>query len=83
MDIFRIPTFFLLTAFALAGCGETIECEPGTICGDSLPSDTSASAATLSLRAPTDVQREATGILTIVALGQATATGGANARCHA
>jgi len=76
MDIFRIPTFFLLTALALTGCGESIDCEPGSICGDSLPSATSASPAALSLRAPADVQREATGIMTIVALGQATATGG-------
>ena len=76
MGIFRIPTTFFLAAFVLTGCTEPIECEPGTICGDPLPSTTLASTGALSLRPPADVQPEATGIMTIVALGQATATGG-------
>jgi len=76
MDIFRIPTVFILTAFVLAGCQDAIECEAGSVCGDSLPSTTLASPSALSLRAPANVQREATGITTIVPLGQAAATGG-------
>ena len=76
MNIFRIPTVFFLTAFALIGCQEAIECEAGSVCGDALPSTTSASPATLSLRVPADVQREATGLMTIVGLGQAVASGG-------
>ena len=79
MDIFRITAFLFLTAIAVSGCGEDpVECEPGSICGDAIvPSTSTPSSAALAITAPADVQREATGTMTTVSLGQANATGGA------
>lgn len=78
MDIFRITAFLFLTAIVVSGCGEDpIECEPGSICGDAVaPSNITPAPAALAITAPADVQLEATGTITMVTLGQASATGG-------
>jgi hypothetical protein len=77
LNIFRITTLYFLAVLALAGCGESIECEAGSICGEAIqPAVSDSLSAALKIAAPVDVQKEATGMTTSVALGQARATGG-------
>jgi hypothetical protein len=69
MDTLRITTISFLAAFALAGCAQE-EDEADAIDANNF------SSGALALRAPADMQQEATGVMTVVDLGQASATGG-------
>lgn len=72
MDILRFATLSLCAALVLSGCGpsEEKDSNPTLIDGGTFP------PTALAITPPADVQREATGVLTVVALGQPTATGG-------
>lgn len=69
MDILRITTISFLTALALAGCAQE-EDQSDATGGSNFP------PGALAITAPADVQKEATGMMTVVALGQASARGG-------
>ena len=69
MDILRITTISFLAAFVLAGCEqEEDNSDAGGV--------NNFSSGPLALEAPADMQKEATGVITVVDLGQPRARGG-------
>ena len=70
MDTLRTMTCALLGALALAGCVQQEEAVTDTPIGGGPPSDV------LTIVPPANMQEEATGAMTVLDLGLATATGG-------
>jgi len=74
MDIVRITTYSLTALFVLAGCvqeEEALSGDPSNPINDNPPGD-----STLMVTPPAAQQAEATGPMTMVSLGAASATGG-------